>query len=297
VEFETPILPLDAATPNRDTEIEVHPTLTFIPEGWQMPKQPRVLSHGGGKDSTVYLGLCMESGNLPDLVMGADTWHEEPTTYEMWSAVRQVCMNLNIPFVVVRRPYGILQRWHRQRRLFLPHRRVKSCSTWSKIGAIRTWLKENGISNKKPGQATMLICYNADEETRVANSRHKSPKWIPSEYPLFDMGIHRADFPAVLERVWKGPEPKKSGCVFCPNGGPLKAARCAKEYPEIFAQWQAVEENVKPGSGYFFQGFPLRVVKERVEQGRDPPKEKGRPWPSEEQQSLMFCDDGGGCFT
>lgn len=254
----------------------------------------RVLCHGGGFDSVAAYIVLREEGKLPDAVVAADPGHEDARTYAVWDHLAKLCAEDGVRFATVRPPRPLLDKYERDRRLMLPHRGVKSCSTYSKRDPIRDWLKEQGVNNRKPAQATVLICYNTDEEHRKKPSDRR---WVVNEFPLLERGIGRAQVEAIVQQKWNGPVVVKSGCLFCPQGGPAKLARLWHENRALFDRLRKLEETAKPGTGTLFRGFKLAEIARRCEQGRDPPREKDRPKQVEGQVDLYSCDGAVGCMT
>jgi len=173
----------------------------------------RILSYGGGVDSTAILALIL-AGEMPapDAVLFADPGAEFPATYATVALARQRCQAAGIRFETVRHERDTIQTWlSRNGNLPVMPGGPHVCSLKFKGEVMQRWAER-----EFPGQAiTWLIGIEADEEHRT--KRFTPPREGPHRfsYPLKDAGLIRADCVEVLRRLWRAPV-RKSCCVFCP---------------------------------------------------------------------------------
>ncbi|MFF3622360.1 phosphoadenosine phosphosulfate reductase [Streptomyces sp. NPDC002467] len=85
------------------------------------------------------------------------------------------------------------------------------CTREFKIDVTGAWLKAHGASPDNP--ATVGMGITLDEIGRA--NPNKAMPYERLEYPLLELGLRRADCPAIIRSVGL-PMPPKSSCDFCP---------------------------------------------------------------------------------
>lgn len=214
----------------------------------------RVISYGGGVQSTVLLVLAAEGRiDFRTFVfsnVGDDSEHPATLAYVRDIAagfaaeqgialhtVGRVCRD-GTPETL----YGRLTR-PGSRSLPIPVRMsngapgTRSCTADFKIRVIGRWLREQGASAAAP--ATVGIGISVDEIHR-ANTRRCEPheRLI---YPLLDLGLRRTDCQRVIQDAGL-PMPPKSSCWFCPFHRPTTWAWMREQEPELFERSAHLED-------------------------------------------------------
>ncbi len=108
---------------------------------------------------------------------------------------------------------------------------TRSCTVDFKIRVIARWQRAHGATPAAPAVTALGI--TLDEIGRA-----RTDSGIPHQvlaYPLLDLGLRRADCPAIITGAGL-PMPPKSACWFCPYHRPSQWQRMQREEPELFAQ-------------------------------------------------------------
>ena len=184
-----------------------------------------VLSLGWGVQSfTLAAMAALDEIEKPDLVVFADTTHENASAYELadkftpWLGERGVTVEtvqtkstevesakneVRIPAFAKNIETGAISQIGRQ------------CTGLWKISPVRKLvsakLKEHGLK-KTPDVAEMWLGITTDEWQRM---RDADVKWVKNRFPLIERRMSRMDCITWLESK-DLPVPDKSGCVFCP---------------------------------------------------------------------------------
>jgi len=155
---------------------------------------------------------------------------------------------------------------------------TRSCTADFKIRVVAAWQRALGATSADPAVTALGI--TLDEIGRA-----RTDSGIPHQvlaYPLLDLGLRRADCPAII-RGAELPMPPKSACWFCPLKRPTEWARMQREEPELFARACDLE---------------ALLITRRRELGRDPVymTRFGRPLGEvfAHQQGVLFDHDPGG---
>lgn len=230
-----------------------------------MVKAPLIVNYGAGVDSTAMLIGLHDRGEVPDLIMFADTGSEKPETYAYldimdaklaewgWPAITRVrntpktgytslegnCLaNETIPSLA----FG-----------------YKSCSLKWKAEPMDRWIL--GVSrghNKCAGWAPALealaagikpvkcIGYDAGPaDSRRAVGRTEDDKFR-YRYPLREWGWVRED--CIRRIASEGmPVPVKSACFLCPASKPWELLVLAARHPELLLRAIEVEDKARDG--------------------------------------------------
>lgn len=164
---------------------------------------------------------------------------------------------------------------------------TRSCTADFKIGVIARELKRRGATPEAP--ATVAIGISVDEIERARPGLDERQPTQYRVYPLLDLGMHRKDCRAVIERAGL-PVPPKSSCYFCPFHDREAWRKLKRETPELFADACHIEDTLNA---------------RRVELGKDPVwlTRSRRPLAEsvDDQQQLPGLSEGecdsGWCFT
>lgn len=212
---------------------------------------PRIISYGGGVQSTAMLVLAVAGRIDVDAAVfanvGDDSEHPATLTYvrtvaQPWAAERGLPVHI---LDRVRRDGTVETLWARlmredSRSLPIPVRMsngapgTRSCTADFKIKVVGRWLREHGATPETP--ATVCIGISTDEVERLSNKR-AAPYEQPT-YPLIDLGLSRSDCTRIIADAGL-PVPGKSSCYFCPFHRPAMWAEMRRDEPALF--WRSVE--------------------------------------------------------
>lgn len=221
----------------------------------------RVLSFGGGKQSTALLVLAAQGRvDFPLMVfanVGDDS--EYPPTLEYF---RQVALPYakahGIEMVEVQRTRKVGERKGEQRTLYsdmmeMEQRRVpipvrlangapgnRTCTEEYKIKVVSDYLKTRGASPEQPAVLGMGI--SLDEYWRMRSDDPRYPH-IHKEYPLIDLRLTRDVCISIIEAAGL-PVPPKSACYFCPFKRMSEWGALRRNHPDLFAKAVELERVV-----------------------------------------------------
>jgi hypothetical protein len=209
---------------------------------------PVVVSWGGGVNSTALMVGLAERGELPDLILFADTGGEWPETYEYRDGFDQWLRSRGLPGIETVRyhggKYGTLEnQCNVTGMLPAPAYGGRSCS-------IR-WKQEPmdaRVASWKPavdcwaagGKVVRLIGYDAGE-SRAGESITEDDRYV-YRFPLKAWGWDRKACVAAIERAGLC-VPRKSSCFFCPAMKKHEVIELATRRPELFGRALEIEEN------------------------------------------------------
>ena len=219
----------------------------------------RILSFGGGVNSTALLALAYLGKVEVDEVVFADTGAELPETYEHIRRMKRVCREIGIPFTTVRgKEKGITNLYdYCLHYRIIPLREYRWCTDKFKVRPIASWVK--GKEKKK--KPVMLIGFDANEGRRIERHLRFYP-FAEKEFPLFDMKITRRKCKDIIRRAgWD--VPVRSGCFFCPFK-PSKYWRWLLDnHPDLFNKARELEENSRKYPDTRLYRIPLKDVEKR----------------------------------
>lgn len=188
----------------------------------------RILSFGGGLQTTAMAVLVAQGKLQIDEAVFADTGAEKPETYwYMENYIQPIFAEANIPFRFVRNElpscqpdlYGWLWKYGQ----IPPIRGKRLCSVKFKTETIERHLK--------PQLYETLIGFSLDETTRAI----KSDKIKPKIYPLIDMEMTAQDCHILIVNYGL-PTPLKSSCYFCPFQHPTEWNWLKNNHQDLFEQ-------------------------------------------------------------
>lgn len=197
----------------------------------------RVVSFGGGVNSTAMLVGMYERGERPDVILFADTGGEKPETYTHLAAMQQWCECSSMPDITIVRESETLED-DCLRRESLPGKAfgVGSCSEHFKIRPQKRWLREQGVE-----AVTWLVGFHAGETKRMWRGASGADT---IRYPLIEWGWHQEDCVAAVHRAGI-PLPVKSACFYCPAMRKVEVIQLAKDHPDLFERAVEMERNAQ----------------------------------------------------
>jgi hypothetical protein len=204
----------------------------------------RILSFGGGVQTTALLLMVIKGEVKTDHVVFADTGGELPGTYRWVDDLENRAKEANIPFTRVECPEGPLYDYVWNRSAAIPVRvgnneglGHRQCTRQWKITPVLTHARS--LTDERPIIMQLGISY--DEIHRMKNSPDKD---VIREWPLIDLKMTRQDCRAVIREHFGDVEPPKSACYFCPMLPASYFRRLASESPEIFEKAVALEDRI-----------------------------------------------------
>lgn len=215
---------------------------------------PIVVSYGGGTNSTAVLILMRDRGEVPALIMFADTGDENPHTYEHLAVMQDWCAANGFPPITVVKnalPQGVIDGslYAESYRLgTLPSKAFggSNCSLKWKVEPqyrfLKKWMAASGVDYIRH-----FIGYDADEI-------HRSQKPVPvrafesNEYPLIKAGWGRDECVAAIDKEGL-PRPGKSACFMCPSSKKPEVKLLAQKYPTLYLKAVALERRALAGEG------------------------------------------------
>ena len=193
-----------------------------------------VVSYGAGTNSTAMLIGLYERGELPDVILFADTGGEKPETYKHRDEVNDWCISVGFPSIItVKAPNETLKE-NCIRRKALPAIAYgfKTCSLRWKKEPQDKWLRNNGMAD-----AIRLIGIDADE-------MHRAKEFPNTRYPLIEWGWGRDECIEAIKRAGL-PQPGKSACFFCPSSKKPEILELNKTHPELLTMALEMEANAE----------------------------------------------------
>lgn len=203
----------------------------------------RIVSYGGGTNSTAMLIGLRDEGIVPDAILFADTGGEKPHTYKYLKTVSDWCSSNDFPELTVIKKGGLQETLEEEclRKKTLPPVAFgfKTCSQKYKIVPFEKWATNNDRCKEVWSSGEKVVKFigiDADESQRAVPSR--SPKYI-NEYPLIRWEWGREE---CIESIKSEglPLPGKSSCFFCPHSKPAEILSLSKDLQERAIQ---IEEN------------------------------------------------------
>jgi hypothetical protein len=147
----------------------------------------------------------------------------------------------------------------------------RTCTADFKIKVIEKELRRRGAT--KEDKATVGIGISTDEPGRVGSPLDPRSPYQLRDYPLYELGLSRADCQQVI-RAAGLPVPPRSACFFCPFHTAEEWRKLARQEPELFERACQLEEEMhargqRLGRGEFYMtryGVPLRQLFDGNEQ-------------------------------
>jgi hypothetical protein len=205
----------------------------------------KLVSYGGGTNSTAMLIGMRDWSCVPDAILFADTGGERPETYEHLERMQLWCKRNGFPEITIIRKGGNNETLEEEclRKKTLPPVAFgfKTCSLKYKIEPFEKWCNNSPECKKVWDSGKVVqkfIGIDADELHRAVKS--KSPKY-QNEYPLLLWEWGRDNCISAIKKE-NLPLPGKSACFFCPNAKPAEILELS---PELQDRAMAMEENAE----------------------------------------------------
>jgi len=209
----------------------------------------RVVSFGGGVNSTALLVGLGRRCPPPDLILFADTGNEFPETYAHVQTMSDWCRReLGVPITVAKRRY--------ERHKTLEHECYNLETLPSKAfgfsGCSVKWKRQpmdRVVKEWAPAQEAWARGEKVERLIGIdAGESHRGQ--IPDcarftyRFPLIEWDWDRDDCLAAIADA--GLEaPRKSACFFCPATTKVEVRALAKEHPDLFARACAIEDQAR----------------------------------------------------
>lgn len=219
----------------------------------------KVLSYGGGLQTTALAVLVHQGRVQVDEAIFSDTGGEKPETYwYMESYIKPLLGEIGVPLTTVRNElkacqpdlYGWL--WKHGQIPSLGGLRL--CSIKYKRETIERHLK--GVKYET------LVGFSLDERVRA-------DKFPENTYPLIDLGLTSNDCRHIISNFGL-PQPLKSSCFYCPFQHPVEWNWLKNNHPDLFQKALDLEAHYherRPDMRDFglVRGVPLRRLKEGIQ--------------------------------
>jgi hypothetical protein len=225
----------------------------------------KIVSFGGGTNSTAMLCGFKERQLKPDLILFADTGGEHPGTYSHLDEMDAQCrVWWGIGIQIVKATYqGKFESLENSciRKQILPSLAYgsKACSMKHKVApqqkAIIDAARLAGVS-----EVWNYIGYDAGEaHRRITKTEETIGKGITSRYfyPLIEWNWRRSDCVDAIKRHGLT-QPGKSSCFFCPAMKRGEILRLKDDHPDLFKRALAIESNAATTKNMGLTGRALR---------------------------------------
>jgi len=220
----------------------------------------RILSFGGGLQTTA-LAIMVAKGELEvDEVVFADTGAEKPETYwyienYIWSTHPETLKNkpifneIGILFTIVRKErssYYLPNLYdHCFNRADIPGIPVRECTVKYKARPIKKLTTAN---------VSMLIGFSVDEAHRA--KRKNEVRWKECRYPLIERQITASDCRSIIVSFGL-PIPIKSSCYICPFQKVIEWNWLKNNHPDLFQKALDLEAHYHQRKPEFKDTFGL----------------------------------------
>lgn len=218
----------------------------------------KIVSYGGGTNSTAMLVGLYERGIRPDAITFADTGGEKPHTYEHIQVVNEWCRKVGFPGIEILKgdmpqqlkDGSLEQECIRLGKLPAKAYGFSSCSDKWKMEPQRRYNKKfAALHNIQMSEITRLIGFDADEHRRVERGLALADKKpVKEAYPLYEWGWGREECIEAIERAGI-PQPGKSACFFCPSSKKWEIYDLSIKYPTLFDRAIEMERRALAGEG------------------------------------------------
>ncbi len=212
-------------------------------------ERPKVLSLGGGVNSTALLLAMCRKHMPPDLVLFADTGGERPETYHHVEHVWHWCEEREIEFRLVTnggRGQGATLEENCLKRKELPSLAYgfKGCSVKWKRQPMDRFVREWEPAVEcwaTGGKVIRYIGIDAGESHRAVLT--EDDKFV-YQYPLVDWQMGRQEcIEEIKSKGW--PVPPKSSCFYCPAMRRSEILNLQLQHPDLLDRAIAIEANAE----------------------------------------------------
>lgn len=217
----------------------------------------RIVSYGGGVNSTAMVVELVRRGEMPSAVVFSDTGGEKPETYAYLKTLDAWLLAHGAPALVTVKKGGLQETLeeHCLRTGTLPslaygfHR----CASKFKVEPMDRWRNNfpPAAEAKARGEKVeKCVGFDAGEDHRAERAKARNDTAERLRFPLIEWDMGRRECVAAIEAAGL-PIPPKSACFFCPATKASQVLWLAKEHPDLFERAVAIERNgdIKEGSG------------------------------------------------
>jgi hypothetical protein len=204
----------------------------------------KIVSFGGGVNSTAML-IGMYERNIPcSLILFADTGGEKPETYAHRDEFSGWLVEHGYPPITTVRE----DRWTLEQECLDKHTLpsivtgMRSCSDKYKLRPQKRYVAELPIAKfiwEHGGEIIRVIGFDAGEPWRVKDS--ESGRYV-NQFPLIEWGWSREECVAAIERHGLS-VPPKSSCFFCPEMQEHEIVELNATHPDLAERAIAMERN------------------------------------------------------
>lgn len=196
-----------------------------------MMKQPLIVAHGVGRDSTALIIELHKRGIRPDAILFANVGSEKRGTYEFVPIFNEWLRSVGFPTITVVRyqpvsaPYRSLE-GNMILNATLPGATFNrgSCTMKFKVEPQNRWTAAWGPAKRAWAagrRVVKMIGFESGEEYRLTRADCKAHAAKDDDryeyrYPLIDWGMSLEDCIETIKEAGL-PVPPKSACYFCPN--------------------------------------------------------------------------------
>lgn len=240
----------------------------------------RILSFGGGVNSTALLVLAIQGKIDVDAVVFSDTKCEMPETYEHIKTVEKLCKKHNLQFYTLSGNDLFEDYFNKE---IIPFRAFRSCTDRYKIRPMHKFVKE-----KFGEDVTWIIGFDYDERHRGEKFQFYGSRF---EFPLIDMEVGREGCKQIIKDFGLD-VPVKSGCWFCPFTKKAGWIWLYKNHPELFEKAKQFEENCRKYPEATLTNKPLAELEPLIKQYLQAEKEQTSMcnWLEEKDgEPCIFC--------
>lgn len=206
----------------------------------------KIVSYGGGTNSTAMLIECVNRGIEVNLILFADTGGERPHTYQYVRMFSDWLVEKGFPAIQTVKNGGVHKNLEQEclTRKALPSLAYgfKTCSQKWKIRPQDQFLNRQpwAISQWEQGKKiTKLIGFDADEPQRAKDYEDKK---YTVKYPLIEWEMGREECTKTIEDAGLC-LPGKSACFYCPSTKPTEVRQLKAIYPDLAQRAIDMENN------------------------------------------------------
>jgi Phosphoadenosine phosphosulfate reductase family len=207
----------------------------------------RVVSFGGGVNSTAMLLLLERQQRLPHVSIFADTGGERPETYEHVASMARWCEARGVYFVTVRNEPASGDKTLEAnclRRKELPSLAYgfKGCSVKWKRQPLDRYLREYPGAVATWARGQLVERYIGIDAGETSRAKLPPDKLYSYHYPLNEAGWGRDECVAAIKDAGLA-VPPKSSCFFCPAMRKSEILQLQADHPDLLARALAIEAN------------------------------------------------------
>jgi hypothetical protein len=203
----------------------------------------RVLSYGGGVNSTAILGLIkLGKVKMPDRIIFCDTGVERPETYCYLKHIQKEFPQIEI--VKNKKWKDLLEYCNKYK--VIPARMTRWCTIDFKI---KPFQEAVGCDHIK------ILGIDAGEQHRIRD--------LSCEYPLVELGINRNGCRDIIKKIgWE--IPIRSGCFICPNMGKKDIYELSQKHKDLYDILVALEKQANDRNPKIFFRVPGKLIPEYI---------------------------------